>query len=305
MLLVITLLSAGQASIAQAAPSFPELRFTLNVVAPRTTICTGETVTYKADVNAEPAPYDGSVVIKVAGVKVDAFPADKSIGAFIGADKTGGVSRRMGSDLLAPASVVFKFKAANKPGNSKLYFDGAVAGFDIQKGYIAFTVPIRVIACKYRVTTITKFPPNGSYNPMIKSPPIKIKMNKAEVNANEIGHFNGSGTLYWFGSTYITHSSLGAATAVEKFLFTSQANLNGEIFEDGQLVLDLTYATASSSITESVHGVSQSQPELPYLLDPLRISVPAAGGTVTLPQSYNQSSFMGKTIAIVTLVKDK
>lgn len=304
LLLALAIGSVGQASIAQAAPAGQDYRFSLNVVAPRTTICTGEMVTYKADVYAEQAPFTGSFVIKVQGVKVDAYPADQSIGAFVGANKAGFVSGRMGSDLMAPTSLVFKFKAGNKPGNSKLFFNGAVAGFDIQTGYISFTVPVRVIACKYRVTTTTQFPLNPNHNPMIVSPRIKVKMNKAEVTADEIGHFNGSGTLHWFGSSYTTVTpDVGSATAVEKFSSTSQASLNGEVFENGQLVLNLTYEQASSSMTETVLGVSGIASDLPYILDPLKISVPAAGGTVSLPQGYNQSSFMGKVFAVVTLVK--
>jgi hypothetical protein len=305
-LLALAIGSSGQASIVQAAPAGQDYRFSLNIVAPRTILCTGETVNYKADVYAELAPYTGSYVIKVAGVKVDAYPADQSIGAFIGANKAGSVSGRMGSDLDAPTSIVFKFKAGKKPGNSKLFFDGAVKGFDIQTGYISFTVPVRVIACKYTVTTTTQFPPNPNYNPMLLNPRIKVKMNKAVVTADENGHFNGSGTLHWFGSSYTTVTpGLGAATAVEKFSATSQTNLNGESFENGQLVLNLTYETASSDISATVLGVSRSQSGLPYILDPLKISVPAAGGTVNLPQGYNQSSFMGKVHAVVTLVKGK
>lgn len=305
-LLALVIGSSGQASIAQAAPAGQDYRFSLNIVAPRTIICIGETVTYKADVYGEKAPFTGSFVLKVAGVKIEAFPSDQSIGAFIGANKAGSVSGRMGSDLNAPTSIVFKFKAGNKPGNSKLFFDGAVKNFDIQTGYISFTVPIRVIPCKYTVTTTTQFPPNPNYNPMILNPRIKVKMNKAMVTADETGHFNGPGTLHWFGSSYTTVTpGVGAATAVEKFSATSQTNLNGELFENGQLVLNLTYETASSSFTVSVLGVSRSQSGLPYILDPLKISVPAAGGTVNLPQGYNQSSFMGKVHAVVTLVKGK
>jgi hypothetical protein len=167
-------------------------------------------------------------------------------------------------------------------------------------------VPVRVIACKYRVTTTTQFPPNPSYNPMILSPRIKVKMNKAVVTADEIGHFNGTGTLRWFGSSYTTITpGVGKATAVEKFAAPSQASLNGEVFEDGQLVLNVTYEQVLSSITETVLGVSGSQSSLPYILDPLKISVPAAGGTVRLPQGYNNSTFMGKVFAVVTLVKGK
>ena len=306
LVLVLTLFGASQTKSAQANLDGMDFKFTLNVVSPRTTLCTGETVKYVVDAYAEVLP-SGGITVKVPGVKIDAFPADKTVGAFIGADKTGGASGRMGSDPGNAASIVFKFKAASKPGSTKLYFDGAVKGFDIKKGYISFEVPIRVIACKYKVTTISKFAANPTYNDMIKDPPIKVKMKKAEMIADANGHFNGKGTLLWYGTSYTTTTpGVGSANAIEKFAGTSQAILNGDLYDNGELILNLTYEDEGmSTLSVNVGGVGQTRPGGFYQLDPLKISVDAAGGTVTQQHSYNKSSFMGTVTTIVTPVKVK
>jgi hypothetical protein len=305
LLFILIVGSTGEVPTAKAAPPVWTAKVSLNVVAPRTTLCTSETVTYKADVYAEMLPATGTQVIKVAGVKVDAWPADPNIGTFLGPKKAGAVTRQSGADLLNPTSIVFKFKAGNKPGKSKLFFEGLVNSIHVPLGYVSFTVPIRVIACKYSVSTATEFSHNPAYNPMLEDPPFKAKMYKAELTADTIGHLNGSGIMHWVGSSYTTRSGPGPATAISKFSSTSPVSLNGEIYEDGKLGLDLTYEVVTGTVTAIIDGQTQSMPGDLYLLDPLKIIVPATGGTVTIPQAYNQRSFMGKTTVTVTLVQSK
>lgn len=305
VLSLILLVASGGVPIAKAAPHVWTARVSLNVVAPRTTLCTAETVTYTADVYAEMLPATGTQLIKVAGVKVDAWPADPSIGSFLGTKKAGAVTHQSGTDLLNPTSIVFKFKAGKKPGNSKLFFEGLVDSIHVPLGYVSFTVPIRVIDCKYKVSTTTEFSHNPMFNPMLEDPPFKAKMYKAELSADTIGHLSGSGIMHWIGSSYTTHSGPGPATAVLKFSSTSPVTLNGEIYENGQLGLNLTYGAEPGTVTAIINGQSQSMPGDPFLLDPIKIIVPATGGTVKFLQGYNQSTFMGKTTVTVTLVQSK
>jgi len=126
-------------------------------------------------------------------------------------------------------------------------------------------ITVKVINCKYKAKTVVKFPPNGKENPMILTPPVVARMTDAELTADSNGHFTGTGSMQWFGGTQV--SSLGGGTGctvLEKFSATSPVALTGEVSDDGQFTLGLTYDTAWSSDTESCDGATVSGHSLIY-----------------------------------------
>ena len=135
----------------------------MNVVAPKTTLCTGETVVYTVQVLQSyvgpPRGWTGPGLPKpvaLSRVVVNALARDASIGKFR-APQTRSTSLIASPEGDEPPSSTFTFTASKNPGKSVLYFDGMVAGYDIHTDYVDFNMPITVIHCKYKVSATSQW----------------------------------------------------------------------------------------------------------------------------------------------------
>ena len=159
---------------------------------------------------------------------------------------------------------------------------------------------------KYKVSTITQFPA-APFDPTIPHPAIEVRMDEIEVTADADGHFSGSGNMQWFGSSLTSPIEGITCTIVDDFAAPSQVDLNSELSDSGQLVLNLTYQpeTGSQTITcQTAIGPVGGSTDQVRTLDPLKITMPAEGGTVTQPHGYNSSQVIGSVTITVIPVKD-
>lgn len=310
LLLALAIGSVGQASIAQAAPAPELVNFSMKVENPKTILRCGETVTYILKVELQqvsllaptpaPEPLGSPKGLPVINIKVEALSRDQTVGDFVGA-KNGIATARtevVFDDDLATLGAKFKFKA-KKVGKTTLYFDGLVEG-----QYVSFNLPVKVIPCKYKVKTTAKFSSNPNNDPAILPPPITARMENAELTADANGHFTGTANMQWFGGTQVSLLQGGlTCTVVEKFSASSPVDLTGEMSDDGQFTLNLTYDTVWSSFTETC-SVASASGTLPYILDPMKLIMPDTGGSLSQPQGYNKSSFMGSVAIEVTPEED-
>ena len=133
----------------------------MDVVSPRTTLCFGEKVRYKVIVyRTADDPADFPVPVPVSGVKVEAYADNRAIGTFAGQGRGGSAFVSTELDFSTPYSAEFTFTAGKKEGATTLQFQGLVSYVSpVGRGYVSFEVPIRVIACKYMVSTVVRFPP--------------------------------------------------------------------------------------------------------------------------------------------------
>ena len=296
VLLSLTTVGAVQVPLAQAAPQQQTYRFSLDVASPRNTLCLGETVQYTATVLATPLP-GTPLFIDVPGVTVEAAPNDPSVGHFLHANKAGFVHTKTGSLGVEPSSADFTFVAGTKPGKTTLVFQGLVKGFDAATGYVSFQVGIRVIPCKFKVRTTSRFQGDSINNPDIPYPPILSRMKTTEITGDATGHFTGESDVTVIGSTKAVQCSVS-----ERFTGASHVDISGDLFEDGSLVLNFTYTPVTSSATERCGPAAQSGAHT-YTFDALKVSVRPTGGTIRSPHTYNGGQFKGTTTVVVTAEK--
>ena len=292
LLFGLTVVTVAPDSAATTAAADPQYRFTLDIASPRNTLCLGETAHYVATVNLSEVSTDTSFQ-SVAGVKIEAYPNDRSVGHFLEATKGGSVVKVTGFDLEVPATADFTFVAAKKPGKTTLVFQGLVEGY--AGLYVSFNVGIRVIPCKFKVSTTSRFQGDAINNPDIPYPPINSGMKTTEIIGDATGHFTGEADVRVFGATKTT----GPCTVVERFPGTAHVDISGDIFDDGTLTLNFTYTPVPASGTETCGPVTVSVPGSTYTFDPLKVNVRPTGGTIKSPHTYNATQFKGKTTVVV------
>ena len=295
LLFGLTVATVAADSAATTAAAGPQYRFTLDIASPRNTLCLGETAHYVATVNLiEVSEVSADTSFQsVAGVKIEAYPNDRSVGHFLGATKGGSVVKFTGFDLEVPATADFTFVAAKKPGKTTLVFQGLVEGY--AGLYVSFNVGIRVIPCKFNVSTTSRFEGDAINNPALPYPPINSGMKTTEIIGDETGHFTGEADVRVFGATKTT----GPCTVVERFPGTAHVDISGDIFDDGTLTLNFTYTPVPVSGTVRCEGVTMSVPGSTYTFDPLKVSVRPTGGAIKSPHTWNAGQFKGKTTVVV------
>lgn len=276
LLLALVIGSASQAPSAQAAPEPVNVRFYMDVVNPKTTLCTGEQVTYTVRVirqftSAPPGWTEKKLPNPdaIEGVKVEAFADPTSIGTFNTANKAGIVSRTTGAIDDEPNNVEFLFTAGKKPGKGNLIFQGAVKGVPIQTGYVSFTVPVKVIACKYKVKTLLKF----------STPFYTIKMisRDALMTANAAGTLTGSARI---GGVYSKVIGMGGPCSLSLKVRDSQVDLTGHLEEDGgKFVATATFQPVRVSTTVACNPTGTAYN--PGTVQPVTFSVTSSGGKDT------------------------
>ena len=80
----------------------------------------------------------------------------------------------------------------------------------------------------------------------------------------------------------------------------------GDMSDDGKLTLKFVYQTVTSNIVERVGPVTQSGFGMPYLLDPLQVTIALqhSAGVVRKPHGYGRPDFPGKAVIIVIPEKE-
>jgi hypothetical protein len=159
-----------------------------------------------------------------------------------------------------------------------------------------------VIECRFYVGGYTSFGPNALDNPSIPYPPIIAKFEPTLLVADINGHFTATATMEWIGSTL----SGGGVSVTEKFASGSRMDITGDMLDDGKLSLKFAYQVVTSSVVETVGPVTQGGAGLPYLLDPLQVTVAlkGSGGVVRKPQGYGRPDFPGRAVVVVIPEKE-
>lgn len=241
MVLIALVLALSIGSVSQIAPVKAQdggtghiVNFYMELSQPKPTICTGETVHYTATVferfTSAPPDWKGKNLptpTEIAGVKVEAYAEPVSLGTFAGAKKAGVVSQQTGFNLDEPYNVVFSFTAGKKPGAGKLIFEGQVTGFN--NGYVSSTLSVKVIPCKYEVTTNSTWAFFDQYGTAFF-----FEFMKAQVTGGAESPVNGSGVVLWV-VTEIIPSYLSNA-----MIHPGSADFKGRFDDNGQLLLNIT-----------------------------------------------------------------
>ncbi len=302
--LVFALASSGAA---QPPPPSSLIKVYMDVVNPKTTVCVGETVQYSVKVlMAAEALVGGDWALPE--VEITGRSSNEIIGHF-----TRDTARTGPDDGDVAKAASFSFMGG-KPGKIILTFTASVlAGFEGERSSerdVSFPVPVKVIYCKYKITTITKFPATP-FDDSVPHPAIVVRMKETLVTADADGGFNGSGAsaMLWVGSSMTGKVEGASCTITDKFAAASQVNLSGNLSESGnELRLTLTFGpqTGSQTIkcTIPYAGTHSYTGKTVYALDPLKVGVPAGGGMLVKSHGYNSFQVTGVVIIIVTPVKD-
>ena len=288
---------AGLVPTASVGASGVTYRYYMDVVSPRTTLCLGEKVGYKVVV-FRTSDTDEADAFRVTSVKVEAYADDPSIGKFTRAK--GGIAvdyTALGADT-PTFDVEFTFAAGKKIGSTTLQFQGLVPGISpLSRGYVSFAVPIRVIPCKYKVSTIVRFPLYSGFNSDIVEPPIVAKMKSTLLTSDADGNFTGTGKLHWIATSFRS-----GCLASQKFTGDTNVALSGMIF-DGHLQLRMIYEPGNGALTINCGPAGQTSiPRDPVQLDQLDVEMPMSGGSLMHTQAHTQGSLPGKVRVSAILV---
>ena len=260
--LVLIIGSVSQTPAAQAAPVREGVTFYMDMVSPKTTVCVGKTVSYEARVymvyNTPVTTPKGNKIGEnaIAEIKVEANSQDMNVGDFLNTKKgfvtrvTGGADDLVSLDTgeSSPNTAVFAFKA-KKAGKTNLYFQGLAYG-----QYVSFTVPVKVIPCKFKVKVLLRFNP-GIYN-------ITVISDEVVMTADEAGTFTGSAVMHWVYSNFSIPCSVSAPD--------SSVNLTGKLDDDGgKFVGTVTFGPTTPV---GCRGSGQGA------VNPLKFSVRSSGG---------------------------
>ena len=292
--LMLAIGSTGQTPPAQAAPVGEIVNFSMKVQNPKTTLRCGETVTYVVKVELAqsefaPTPVPGSMGLpkgmSVIGINVDASSKDSSVGDFVGA-RTAKTAVVLDDDL-ATLGAKFKFKA-NKPGKTTLYFEGLVG-----KEYVSFNLDVKVLPCKFKTKTNSKFSAQGIT--------IMSTMD-GEMQADDQGNFTGTATVNWVGAPTASGDCSGTID-----IASSQADLTGNLDENGQLAATVTYLPAALTHNFCCQGNCATDSAV-VTPDAVAMSVPPSGGVSRQSQDLyepNYYSMHGSVDIVVIPAEDE
>jgi hypothetical protein len=287
-------------AFAYAAPSRSTLsaQFSMRPIQYRTTLCTGDKVSYQLAVYVAVSGGDspGTAIEAVQGVSVEASAGDPALGAFTPSSNST-VSFDGG-----PATADFTFKVGKKPGSTNLDFQGAVKGYEIHVGYVSFRVPIRIIECKFRVSGVLRFPADTASIP-IPGPPLVAVIKPKQLTADSDGHLSGSAIIHWNNAS--ASASIGGVrcTAAEKFGADGEVIVNGDVSDDGILTLTFDFPEAKGTITTSCAGNDVPPQPYPYLVHQVTVRIATKGGLVRTAATYKDSSTSGSATIVVKKVK--
>jgi hypothetical protein len=246
---------------AQAAPASDALKWYMDVPSPKTKICVGDTVEYMARVYYvfQTTPREE---FPIPGVKIEATSSNKNVGSFKNETAVAG----FGNDDLVTASFLF---TAKNPGATNLFFEGFVDS-KFRETYVSFTVPVTVIHCKYKVTSRSYWTQKTANGTVV----LNTFMIGVRMTGDEQGHFTvaGSSRVSWVMTTFIP--GYGSMNTIQ----FSQADLDGQLYENNQFVLKHSLNATSGSETNC--GAAGCGGGAVILVpDSLKLIFPAEGGT--------------------------
>jgi hypothetical protein len=287
LLLAFILGSTAHIPPAQAAQTADVVRWYMDIANPKTKICVGDTVEYLTKVFFVFNP-ESRDEWPIPGVKVEATSSDKSVGSF----KRDSAIAGFGNDDLVTASFLF---TAKKTGTSNLYFEGMVDK-KFRDTYVSFTVPVTVINCKYKVTSRSQWMQNtGNGTVFLNTYLINVRL-----VGNEQGHFtvSGSSNATWIMTTFIP--GFRSSNTIQ----SSEADLDGQLFENNQFSLNLSLNSTSGAETNCGEpGCGGGDVKL--TADPIKLTFPAEGGTRRVPHGLNSPGGKLTGSSVVTLKVEK
>ncbi len=302
LLLALAVGSAGQTPLAQAAPAGDSVLFSMVLVGnPKTKLCVGDKVTYNVRVEFEsrgmPTPAPGPLgKLSAANVKVEAFSTNKNVGDFTNTVKgysTSSTIVTVGDDDLIGLRASFPFKA-KKAGTTILYFEGLVQG-----GYVSLNLPVKVINCKFKVTAASSWDRQDGGGHIYLA-----TMDEAELTADAQGHYSGSAIVNWFGTF-----GVGGGCSFVYTITPSQSpvEMTGELGENGQLVVTLTYQSVHTTGSGTCGNMS-GWDDYHITPNPLDFSSQNSGGSFTLAHPLEvlpSDPLLGSTTIRVIPVEDE
>ncbi len=150
----------------------------------------------------------------------------------------------------------------------QLRAESEVLSYRKQKAFLKEKLEELEKHCKFKVSTKSQwFIPNG--------PPFTASMAGAEIVVDAEGHFGGSSAVNWVG-TLIGSTSCGSTMNFAP----TRADLTGDMDDDGQLAVTVTYTTATASVHSYCATVSRNSENM-VTPSPLKFTVPSSGGAST------------------------
>lgn len=235
----------------------------------------------------------------ISGVAIRGSVTNPSIGALTPPESSGGYD--VSDLLLADADFMFTARKAGKTtlqfvGEVRSYWDGSGRTQTLSRPYpVHVEVPVKVIPCKFKVNT------TGQWIRVLDGAGASAMavIEGAEIKADEQGHFAVSARVDW-GSTYYV-DECATTTSIP----TSQANLTGDIDEDGQLTMNLTFEPTEWLGSLSCPYVGGGSSTTSVTLDALSLSSPASGGVFTQSQRLvTQDDMMPGSIIVVVIPEE-
>ena len=170
---------------------------------------------------------------------------------------------------------VFSLKA-NKPGKTILYFE-ALIDQKFTSTYVSFSVPVKVIPCKFKVVTTSNMA--ACYlGGCIKFLGVIID---GMLKADENGYFIGEAPVVWLSTSAVPNC--GAVNS----LGIGKVKMRGNLNDNSQLILDLVYDQVKFSDVVTC-PMGSGAGNLTITASALNVTVPtSSGGVVSKPQQMN------------------
>lgn len=307
LVLALTIGSAGQTPLAQAAPASAgpnDIKFALEVF-PETlpTICVNQKLYLYVSVSKTIFKVINDQPYEIPGNVGSPYASGSVTGANIGTLK-----QQLGfagdEDPVNITSFIFTGK---KPGTTTLKFTAAIrnswigANEEIIGSSVKLerVVTVKVRNCKFKVETF------GQWNDPGGSPEWFTAVSKeAVVTADADGHFSGSASVNWAGRIDVPPCGYSAHQ-----IASGQANYSGEMDESGQLMMNQTYEPVEASYSYACRGGGGSGEGL-FTSDSISVSMPASGGVSTLDHVLHMDWMLpagvpGSVTIIVIPVEDE
>ncbi len=293
LVIALTFGNAGQTPPAQAAsPDSTDINFELNVYPEKLpTLCPKEQKMLYVSVS--------KTVYKVINDKTFELHGSSFAPAIDGKVTAGtGTLTKMLGDIDYPGQTPILF-TAGKPGVTTLKFTVSINNSWIgtnekvtgSSSILTKEVRVKVIPCKFKVVTTSQWSANY---PNYANKLVANLKGEMEVSAN--GQYAGTASVTW------SMASFSWGCSHHDTISPGQAQLTGNLSDDGSLWVTVTYDLVA--ITDVSCGASGSwQIQGP----PIEIAVPASGGTLTQPQTFQVAAlaFSGSAVIVVIPEEDQ
>ena len=227
--LVLTLMitSLGLPPVAKLAPAREAIRYYMEVLNPRLTVCKGDTVEYRVKVFYVEAAEPGKPWAK-PGVKVTALSSNTDVGDFSNDWAITG----FGYEDMLTAGFFFE---AREPGVTDLFFEGLAVN-KVASSYVDFPIRVTVIPCKFKVTASSQFSKCYEGGACLS---LTVAVVDGLLSADENGYFTGTAPVLWLSSTVIPHFKSVVTVG------SGNVNMRGTLNQRGQLMLEMEYQPVS------------------------------------------------------------